>query len=77
MADNSTWVVTRQVPDQFDFTAPGDPVLGVIVHFQTGRGERSCGFVPQHRYTVATVRAMIAARAADVDAIAQLTSDTP
>lgn len=76
MANGSTWVVTRQVPDQYDFTAPGDPVLGVIVHFQTGLGEPGSVFVPANRYTVDTVRAMIAAKAADIDAVAQLTSST-
>lgn len=76
MAGSSTWVVTRQVPDQFDFTAPGDPVLGVIVHFQTGLGESASVFVPANRYTVEVVRRMVAARAAEVDAVAQLTSET-
>ena len=76
MNGSSTWVVTRQVPDQFDFTAPGDPVPGVIVHFQTGLGENASVFVPANRYNINTVRAMVAARAAEVDAVAQLTSDS-
>lgn len=76
MANSSTWVVTRQVPDQYDFTAPGDPVLGTIVHFETGLGESGSVFVPAKRYNAHTVRAMVAAAAAAVDEIAQLTSDT-
>ncbi len=72
---SSTWLVTRQVPDQYDFTAPGDPVLGTIVHFQTGEGNDGSVFVAYAHYTVVNVRRMIAARAAVIDAVGALSSD--
>lgn len=69
-----SWVVVRQDPDQYDFTAPGNPVLGVIVHFQTGEGNDGSVFVDYHHYNAATVRRMIHARAEIIDEIGRLTA---
>jgi len=68
----STYTVVRQQPDQYDFTNPANPVLGVLVEFQTSEGNVGTVFVPNNRYTVKNVRTMLAAKAKLTDEIAAL-----
>lgn len=73
----TTYTVTRQAQDQYDFTVPGDPVLGTVVYFDTGNGNNGSVFVPASKYTAKHVRAMVAAKAALIDEIGSLTGATP
>lgn len=66
---STTYTVTRQVPDTYDFTVPGDPVLGVQVYFNTGEGNTGSVFVPQSKYNGDNVRKMVAAKAKLIDDI--------
>jgi hypothetical protein len=67
-----TYTVTSQVPDTYDFTAPGNPVLGTQVYFTTGEGNRGSVFVPQARYTINTVKTLVGAAAKDLDAVGSI-----
>ena len=60
----TSYTVTRQVPDTYDFTVPGDPVLGTQVYFTTGGGNVGSVFIPQAKYTAAHVRQTVGAAAA-------------
>jgi hypothetical protein len=42
-----SYTVTSQAVDQYDFSAPGNPVLGTVVYFVTGNGHQGSVFVPQ------------------------------
>lgn len=66
------YTVIRQVPDTYDFTVPGDPVLGVQVYFTTGNGNTGSVFVPEAKYTAANVSNMIGAKAKLIDEIGAL-----
>ena len=70
------YTVIRQVPDTYDFTVPGDPVLGVQVYFTTAAGNQGSVFVPEAKYTAATVSAMIGSKAKLIDTIANLGGET-
>lgn len=70
-----TWTVTDQNSGQSDFTSAGQVVIGKRVFFLTGAGNRGSVFVPDDHYNPGTVAAMIAAEAAQLDAISALTSD--
>jgi hypothetical protein len=61
--------VTSQSPDQYDFTNPGNPVLGTVVYFTTGEGNSGSVFVPQSRYSVKTVHQMVSAHARTLDEV--------
>lgn len=65
----TTYTVTRQVPDTYDFTVPGDPVLGVQVYFTTGGGNTGSVFIPHAKYNGEHVRAAVAAHAKLIDDI--------
>jgi hypothetical protein len=69
----TTYTVISQSPDQYDFTAPGDPVLGTVVYFQTGLGNNGSVFVPQSRYNAATVKTMVSHRAKLIDEVGAIT----
>lgn len=71
-----TWQVTGDTPDQYQFDAAGNPTVGHVVAFLTGNGGRGTVFVPEDHYNPDTVRTLIAAKAATVDQIGSLTSDT-
>jgi len=73
----STYTVTRQAPDQYDFSAPGDPVIGTVVYFVTGDGNQGSVFVPNSQYRVATVRTMVAAKAKLIDEVAAIEGTSP
>lgn len=65
-------VITRQEFDQYDFSNPSTPALGVVVYFQTDAGNIGSVFVPQARYKVPEVRKMVAAAARIADEVGAL-----
>lgn len=66
------WRVTYQ-HDDIDTTVPGRLVRGITVGFTTGAGTASTVFIPAERYSDAGyVAAQIAAKAAQVDAVDNL-----
>jgi hypothetical protein len=68
----TTYTVTSQQPDQYDFTNPGNPVLGTIVYFTTGEGNTGTVFVPAARYKVDVVRTMVAHAAKLLDQVGSI-----
>jgi len=68
-----SYTVTSQATDQYDFTAPGNPVLGTIVYFTTGEGNSGSVFVPQARYTAANVHKLVAGAAKSLDEVGAIT----
>lgn len=69
-----SWRVTGQTPT----TRPGPNgrfVDGMLVHFATGLGNVGTVFVPEANYNQATVGRAVAAKAALIDSVAQLSSD--
>lgn len=69
----TTWQVTSQV--EGSQILPGMGVTrGVTVYFTTGQGNAGSVFVPLASYETAKVRALVAARAAQVDEIGNLSS---
>lgn len=66
---STTYTVIRQAPDQYDFTVPGDPVVGTIVYYVTGNGNHGSVFVPAARYNVKVVKEMVAAAAKVTDEV--------
>lgn len=70
----TTWRVTSDSPDQYDFAAGGEPVLGHIIRFVTGEGATGSVFVPEAHYNAAAIRQLLAAKAAVADEIATLSS---
>lgn len=67
--------VTRQIPDQFQLNGTGPPVVGIVVEFLTGDGNRGTVFVPDDQYGADSVRQAVAAKAALVDQIGALADD--
>lgn len=73
----SSWEVIAQVPDQILQAQDGTTVTGVVVRFQTALGEQSSVFIDNRLYgDVAAVRQAIDRKAAIVDQVRQLRSDT-
>jgi hypothetical protein len=72
----TTYTVTRQTPDTYDFTVPGDPVLGTTVYFRTGGGNDGSVFIPANLYNGTHVRAAVAAKARLIDDISGITGTT-
>lgn len=70
---SATWTVTGDAPDQFSTTGGSNPVLGHVISFVTGNGNRNTAFVPNDHYNVAGVRAIIQPLADETDKIAVLT----
>lgn len=73
MADGQvTWTVVDQREESRD---PGDGIYttGVVVRFRTGSGQLGTIFVPDRDYTAARVRDMIRRRAAEIEAVQELT----
>lgn len=68
-----SWTVTYQQESQQVDTG-NRVVKGVTVGFQTGTGQQGSVFVPDTQYTPDQVRTAIAARAAQLDTIAGMTS---
>lgn len=69
----TTWTVTGDTPDQFEYAGGRDPVPGHYITFSTGEGNRGSVFVPDDHYNTASVRKIVAAKARVVDEIAILT----
>lgn len=69
----TNYVVTRQAPDQYDWTTPGDPVVGTYVYFETAGGNQGSVFVPNAHYNAATVKQMVSAKAKIIDAVGAIT----
>lgn len=74
---NTGWQVTRQETDQYDFSNPGNPALGVYVYFVTSGGNSGSVFLPNAHYTVANVRKAVQARANLLDEIGALQTQFP
>lgn len=70
----SSWQVTGQVADQFQFDGAGNPTSGYRVSFITGAGNRGSVFVPEDHYTPEHVRTMVAKQAGVIDAVGSLAS---
>lgn len=72
----TTWQITGDTPDQYEFDAANNPVTGHRVSFLTGAGRRGSVFVPEDHYNAAAVRQLVAAKAAIADEVGSLTSDS-
>lgn len=70
------WIVTGQDPDQLIITPAGKPVGGTRVYFATGAGNTGSVFVDDGHYHPRQVHAALAARAALVDQIGELTDQS-
>lgn len=70
---SSGWTITAQVEGS-QVIPPGRVINGTTVYFSTGNGDSGSVFVPNDKYSVETVTAMVAARAAQLDAIANLSA---
>lgn len=70
---NSGWVVTGQSESTI-INDSNNVVSGVTVYFRTGNGTAGSVFVPQNLYTPDNVRAMIAQKAAQLDAVDRLSA---
>ena len=68
-----TWQVTGQL-EQTKINAAGRVVEGVQVLFTTGTGSTGSVWIPRNLFTPDAVRAAVSAAAANVDAVATLTS---
>lgn len=72
-----SWRVVRQEADQIRNDITGNTVTGVVVHFVTGNNQASSVFIEDPFYgDPAVVKQAIDAKAAMVDQVARLTSDT-
>lgn len=69
----TTWRVTADTPDQYDFDSGGSPVLGHRVSFITGLGNRGSVFVPNDHYNPGAVKTLVHAQAVTADSVASLT----
>jgi hypothetical protein len=70
------WIVTGQDPDQAIVTPAGKPVTGTYVYFATGEGNTGSVFADDAHYQPKMVHAALAAKAALVDEIGRLTSQS-
>lgn len=68
----ATWTVTGDAPDQFSPTGTPTPVLGHVISFVTGNGNRGSVFIPNDHYTVAQIKPAIQAQANIADEVAVL-----
>lgn len=72
----TTWAVTGDTPDQYDFDSGGSPVIGHRVSFLTGAGHRGSVFVPNDHYNASAVKALVHSQAVIADSVASLTSES-
>ena len=70
----TTWKVTGDTPDSYDFSTGGDPVLGHKITFITGNGSRGSVFVPNDHYNPQSIRTLVHAQAVIADEVASLAS---
>lgn len=73
---STTWHVTGDTPDQYNFDNAGSPVLGHQITFITGEGNRGSVFVPNDHYNPAAVKALVNGQATTADAVASLTHES-
>lgn len=71
-AGGSSWRITAQ-NQASEPNGMGQFVKGVNVAFVTDLGSGGSVFVPEAQYTVDNVKALVAAKAAEMDAVARLT----
>lgn len=72
---SSGWTVESQTEDT-RVTPAGQVARGVTVGFRTGHGVYGSVFVPDDLYTADNVRAMIAVKSAEIDAVSALTHES-
>lgn len=72
----TTWDVTGDTPETYDFSNNGNPVIGHQITFITGNGNRGSVFVPNDHYNVASVKVMVHAQAVIADEVAALKSSS-
>lgn len=72
----ASWEVTGDTPDQYDFAAGGNPVLGHVITFITGERNRGSVFVPNDHYSAANVRKLVAAQAKTADEVGSLSGSS-
>ena len=70
----SSWTVTGQAPDQYEFDGAGNPVSGYRVSFITGMGQKGSVFVPEAQYRPEAVKTLIEKQASLMDQVANLAS---
>lgn len=68
-----TWQVTSQGPPTTQIQGGGNVLTGITVYFTTAAGVPSSIFVPDGAYNPASVKQMIAGKAAQLDEVAGLT----
>lgn len=71
MAEGTSWTVTGQREDMQD-PGNGTYTRGVVIEFTTGRGNHGTVFVPDRDYNPTAATRAIAARAAAMDAVSDL-----
>lgn len=69
-----SWTVTGQLDNQYSVDGSGQPILGHVISFITGGGERGSVFIPEDKYTVGNVERAIKAKAEIVAAVGRLAS---
>lgn len=72
-SDATSWKVTGQL-ETTRVQQTGPPVQGMQVFYQTGKGHSGSVFVPQSQYNAHNVRALVAAAAANMDAVGMLSA---
>lgn len=70
----ATWRVTSDTPDQYQFDTASSPVLGHLITFITGNGNKGSVFVSNDHYSAPKVRQLVEAQAAIADDVASLSS---
>ena len=70
---SSGWTITAQI-EGTRVVPPGRVETGTTVYFTTGNGDQGSVFVPLAQYNVETVKAAVAARAGQLDAIANMSA---
>lgn len=70
----TTWQITGDLPEQYDFSGNGNPVVGHQISFMTGNQNRGSVFVPNDHYNIKSIRNLVHAQAVIADEVATLTS---
>jgi len=70
---SSGWTITGQI-EGTRISPQGRVENGTTVYFTTGNGDAGSVFVPLAQYDVDTVRTLVAARAGQLDAIANMSA---
>lgn len=67
-----SWTVTGQLSNQYSSDSTGTPILGHLIFFITGDGDRDSVWVANDHYNEKSVAAAIHAKAAIVDGVSKL-----